>query len=148
MRLKSWVWRTIHGKKRETICPYSDTDAYQEEMISLEHNLHCNNYPECKTSDPRNIDRSMEDNTRKLTTLCLPYGKGLAKGSKRHVVHITSGQYSQVVQLSGGISSRSSHQRNSTWTRTVFTPSLTVIVKYTKPTRSKARRILEGSSMR
>ena len=25
----------------------SDTDAYQEEMISLRHNFYCNNYPEC-----------------------------------------------------------------------------------------------------
>ena len=48
----------------------------------------------------------------------------LQKGSKRYVVHMTSGQYSQVVQLSGDISSRSSHQRNSTWSRTVFPPSL------------------------
>ena len=45
---------------------------------------------------------------------------------------MTLGQYSQVVQLSGGISSRSNHQRNSTWPRTVFTPSLAVVVKYTK----------------
>ena len=43
-----------------------------------------------------------------------------------------SGQYSQVVQLPGDISSGSSHQQNSTWPRTVFTPSLAVVVKYTK----------------
>ena len=42
-----------------------------------------------------------------------------------------SGQYSQVVQLSGDISSGSSHQRNSTWSRTMFTSSLAVVVKYT-----------------
>ena len=30
---------------------------------------------------------------------------------------MTSGQYSQVIQLSGGISSVSSHQRNSTWSK-------------------------------
>ena len=57
----------------------SDTDAYQEEMISLRHNLHSNNYPERITSAPRNIDRRIEDNTRKLTTVCLPYVKGLAE---------------------------------------------------------------------
>ena len=57
----------------------SDTDAYQEEMISLRHNLHHNNYPESITSAPRNLDRRVEDNTRKLTTVCLPYVKGLAK---------------------------------------------------------------------
>ena len=42
----------------------SDTDAYQEEMISLRHNLHRNNYPESITSAPRNLDRRVEDNTR------------------------------------------------------------------------------------
>ena len=57
----------------------SDTDAYQEEMISLRHNLHRNNYPERITSAPRNLVRRMEDNTRKLTTVCLPYVKGLAE---------------------------------------------------------------------
>ena len=57
----------------------SDTDAYQDEMISLRHNLHHNNYPERITSAPRNLDRRMEDNTRKLNTVCLPYVKGLAE---------------------------------------------------------------------
>ena len=28
----------------------SDIDVYQEEMISLRSNLHCNNYPECISS--------------------------------------------------------------------------------------------------
>ena len=62
-----------------------------------------------------------------------------------------SGQYSQVVKLSGGISSGSSHQQNSTWRRTVFTPSLAVVVRQRwdrSPTKSKARRTSEGSSMR
>ena len=57
----------------------SNTDAYQEEMISLRHNLHRNNYPESITSAPRNLDRRVEDNTRKLTTVCLPYVKGLTE---------------------------------------------------------------------
>ena len=57
----------------------SDTEAYQEEMISLRHNLHRNNYPVRITSSPRNLDKRMEDNTRKLTTVCLPYVKGLAE---------------------------------------------------------------------
>ena len=61
----------------------SDTDAYQEEMISLRHNLHHNNYPESITSAPRNLDRRMEDNTRKLTMVCLPYVKGLAERIKK-----------------------------------------------------------------
>ena len=51
----------------------SDTDAYQEEMIRLRHNLHRKNYPESITSAPRNLDRRVEDNTRKLTTVCSPY---------------------------------------------------------------------------
>ena len=57
----------------------SDTDAYQEEMISLRHNLHRNNDPEFIISAQRNVDRRMEDNTRKLPTVCLPYVKGLAE---------------------------------------------------------------------
>ena len=57
----------------------SDTDAYQEEMISLRHNHHRNNYPERITPAPRNLNRRIEDNTRKLTTVCLPYVKGLAE---------------------------------------------------------------------
>ena len=61
----------------------SDTDAYQEEMISLGHNPHHNNNPERITSAPRNLDRRVEDNTRKLTTVCLPYVKGLAERIKK-----------------------------------------------------------------
>ena len=45
------------------------TDAYQEEIISLRHHLHRNNYPERITSSPRKLDRQIEDNTRKLTTV-------------------------------------------------------------------------------
>ena len=54
----------------------SDTDAYQEEMISLRHKLHRYNYPECITSAPRNLDMRIADNTRKLTTVWLTYVKG------------------------------------------------------------------------
>ena len=57
----------------------SDTDAYQEEMISLRYNLHHNNYPEHITSAQRNLDRRIEDNTQKLITVCLLYVKGLAE---------------------------------------------------------------------
>ena len=56
-----------------------DMDAYQEEMISLRHNLHRNNYPERITLAPRNLYRRIEDNTRKLTTVYLSYVKGLAE---------------------------------------------------------------------
>ena len=51
-----------------------DADAYQKETISLRHN-----YPERITSDPRNLDRMIENNTQKVTTACLPYVKGLAE---------------------------------------------------------------------
>ena len=77
----------------------NDTDAYQEKMISLRHNLHRKNYPEHKTSAPRNLDRRIEENNRKPTTVGLPYVKG---------------RHSQVVQLSRDVSSVSNHQRNST----------------------------------
>ena len=36
-------------------------------------------FPERITSAPRNLDWRMEDNTQKLTTVCLPYIKGLAE---------------------------------------------------------------------
>ena len=48
-------------------------------MIRLRHKLHHNKYPESITSAPRNLDRRIEDITRKLTTVCLPYVKGLAE---------------------------------------------------------------------
>ena len=41
-------------------------DAYQEEMICLRHNLHCDNYPEHITSAPRNLDSRIEDNIDQL----------------------------------------------------------------------------------
>ena len=52
-------------------------------MISLRHNLHRNNYPRRITSAPRNLHWRMEDNTRKLTTVCLPYVKGLAERTQK-----------------------------------------------------------------
>ena len=48
-------------------------------MISLRHNLHSNNYPKRIRSAPRNLDMRIEDNTQKLTTVCLPYVRGLAR---------------------------------------------------------------------
>ena len=48
-------------------------------MIRLRQNLYRNNYTESITSAQRNLDRRMEDNTRKPTAVCLPYVKGLAK---------------------------------------------------------------------
>ena len=61
----------------------SDTNAYQEEIISLRHNLHHNNNPERITPVPRNLEWRIEDKTRKLTTVCLPYVKGLGERIQR-----------------------------------------------------------------
>ena len=69
----------VHCLQHQAKSISSDTDVYQEEMISLRHNLHRNTYPERITSATRNLDRRIEDNTRKLTTVCLPYVKGLAE---------------------------------------------------------------------
>ena len=74
--IKRGIVRWLQHRAKTII---SDTDAYQEEMISVRHNLHRNNYPERITSAPRNLDRKIEDNTRKLTTVYLPYVKGLAE---------------------------------------------------------------------
>ena len=57
----------------------TDTDAYQEEMINLRHNLYRNNYSERLTLAQRNLDRRIGNDTRKLTTVCPPYVKGLAE---------------------------------------------------------------------
>ena len=56
-----------------------DSDAYLEEMKSLRYNLHHNNYSESITSAPRNLYRTTENYTRKHTTVCLPYIKGLSR---------------------------------------------------------------------
>ena len=42
-------------------------------LNDLRHKLHCNNYSERITSAPKNLDRRIEDNTWKLTTVYLPY---------------------------------------------------------------------------
>ena len=69
----------VHYLQHQAKTISSDTDAYQEKMISLRHDLHHNNYPEHITPAPRNLDRRMEDNTQKLTAVCLPYVKGLTE---------------------------------------------------------------------
>ena len=50
----------------------------KKKWLVLRDNLHRNNYSERITSAPINLDWRMEENTRKLTTVCLPYVKGLA----------------------------------------------------------------------
>ena len=74
--VKKGIFRCLQHRAK-TIS--SNTDEYQEEMISLRHNLHRNNHSECITLALRNLDRRIEDNTRKLTTVCLLYVKGLAE---------------------------------------------------------------------
>ena len=74
--VKKGIVRCLQYRAKSISC---DTDAYQEEMISLRHNLYRYNYPECITSAPRNLDERIEDNTRKLATVCLRYVKGLAE---------------------------------------------------------------------
>ena len=56
-----------------------NSDAYQEEMKSLRDNLPRNDNPESLTSSPRNLDRTTENDTQKLNTVCLGYVKGLAE---------------------------------------------------------------------
>ena len=78
--------------------------------------------------------------------------KDKPKWSKTYAVHMILGQYSQEIQLSGDISSSSSHQHNSTISRTVFSPYLAVVEKipwrHRSPAKNKARRTLESSSTR
>ena len=72
--VKKGIFRCLQHWAKTISC---DNDEFQEEMISLRHHLHHNNYPERTTSALRNLDRRIEDNTRKLTTVCLPYVKRL-----------------------------------------------------------------------
>ena len=109
-----------------------DSNAYQEERKSLGDALHHNNYPESITSTPRNLNQTTENNTRKLTKVCLPFVKDQTKKFKRYVVHMISGQYLEVAWLFKNIFSESSPQHNTTWIRIVCTPCHTVVVKYTK----------------
>ena len=48
-------------------------------MISLRCNLSLNNYTDRIILAPRNLDRRIEDNNWKLTIVCQPYVKSLAK---------------------------------------------------------------------
>ena len=57
----------------------SNDNVYQEEMDRLRDTLHQNNYLKSIKSAPKNLDWKTEDKTWKLTTICLPYVKGLAE---------------------------------------------------------------------
>ena len=48
-------------------------------MDSLKETLRRNNYPENITSATINLDHKTEEDSRKLTTVCRPYMKGLAE---------------------------------------------------------------------
>ena len=69
------IWCLQHREKAIS----SDSDVYQEEIKSSSENFHRNKYPEGITSATRNFDRTTENDTRKLTTVCLPYVKSLAE---------------------------------------------------------------------
>ena len=55
----------------------------EKEMDSLKETLHQNNYPESITSATINLDHKTEEDTRKLTTVCLPYARGLAENVQK-----------------------------------------------------------------
>ena len=74
--VKKGIFRCLQHRAKAISC---DIDAYQQEMINLRHNLHCNNYPDSITSAPRNQDRTIENDTRKLTIVRLPSVKSLAE---------------------------------------------------------------------
>ena len=111
---------------------HSDTDAYQEEMISLRHNVHRNNYPERIKSAPRNLDRRIQDNTRKLTIVCLPYVKGLAE----RIQKICSSYDIWTVFTSGSTLQRYLFRvkppMEFNMIKNCVTPSFAVVVTYTK----------------
>ena len=57
----------------------SSDEVYQKEMDSLKETLYQNNYPESITSATINLDHKTEEDTPKLTTVCLPYVRGLTE---------------------------------------------------------------------
>ena len=63
--------RIVHYLQHRAENIGSDTDADQEEIICLRHNLLHNNYIECIISASRNLDRKIKDDTRKPTLVCL-----------------------------------------------------------------------------
>ena len=71
----------------------------------------------------------MENNTQKLTAVCLPHVKGLLKIFKRYVVYMIWRQYSGVAQLFENISSKSSSEQKTIWPRIVYIPSHATVVK-------------------
>ena len=70
----------------------SDIDAYQEEIISLKHNLHCNNFPDSVTSAPRNLDWMIENDTRKLVVYWPPTRPNMPF-QRRRKLHIPLASY-------------------------------------------------------
>ena len=136
----------VHCLQHQANTISSDTDAYQKE-ISLRHNIHHNNYPECITLAPRNLDRRIEDNTPKLSTVCLPYIKGRAK----RIQKICSPDNIRTAFTSG-----STLQRYLFWVKlpTEFNMIKNCLLHLLQlwwdrsSTKSKVRRALEGCSMR
>ena len=69
---------------------------------------------------------------RKHSTISLPDLQCQAERFKNHLVHIVSGQFSGVARLFDNISSESSPQQKTPWTRIACPPSHTVVIKYAK----------------
>ena len=148
---------SIYNRKKGIVCCLQhqaktisgNTDAYQEEMIGLRHNLHHNNYTESITSAPRNLDRRIEDNIQKLTTVCLPDVKGLAESIQK----ICNPYDIRTVFTSG-----STLRRYLFWVKSpmefnmikngVYSIPCSCSKIYKGETGRKARRTLEGSSTR
>ena len=78
--LKKGIVHCLQHREKAII---SDTDSYAEEIITSRHNLQGNNYTERITLASRNLDRGIEDDTRKLTIVCLANVKGLVERIKR-----------------------------------------------------------------
>ena len=107
-----------------------DSNAYQEEIMSLRYNLHYNKYPENITLGPRNLDGMTEQYLK--THPSLYYVKGLAK----KIQMTWNTWYEDNIQEWHDFSSisllSSSLQQSTTWLRIASTPSHAVVVKYIK----------------
>ena len=104
----------------------SDRDVYQEEIKSLRDNLRCNIYSESIiTSAPRNLDWTRENDSWKLTTVCLSNVKSLAPPKLKNLPSIW--YQDSIHQLHDSL-----EMSRNTWPRIVCTPSQAVMIEYSK----------------
>ena len=84
------------------------------------------------TSATRNLDRTTENNTRKFTTVCQPYVKGLTK----KILKICSSYAIRTIfrSVSENIFSESNPQQKTTWPRIVHISSHVAVIPPTKNT--------------